>query len=126
MALAVEDDQAAGLGGGGRSIRGRQATHNHQAGTERDQSGGKSHSARTRPGKVSRLQLGKDLHVAMEEIWSIVVPVPCKSELALKLLTSSLPSFRLPAVWRTMATPYGFTSPLDGMVEPMVLMLLRF
>ena len=47
----------------------------------------------------------------------IVVPVPCTLALSLKLLTSVSPLTRVPMVSGTMATPYGFTSPLSGTVE---------
>src|ERR1039457_1310380 len=52
----------------------------------------------------------------------MVVPVPCAFDAALKLLTSTLPATSRPQFWLTTAIPYGFTSPLDGTVDPSVVM----
>src|SRR5579885_665316 len=53
----------------------------------------------------------------------MVVPVPCKFLLLLKLLTSTSPCTRSPALRGTTTTPYGLTSPLRGTVEATVLMV---
>ena len=50
-------------------------------------------------------------------IWTMVVPVPCRFDLALKLDTSTSPAISRPVVRRTTATPYGLTSPLAGTVD---------
>ena len=50
------------------------------------------------------------------EISTIVVPVPCWFALLLKLLTRTSPAASLPWDFGTMATPYGLTSPLAGIV----------
>jgi hypothetical protein len=47
----------------------------------------------------------------------MVVPVPCTFALSLKLLTRMSPAVSRPSVAGTIATPYGFTSPLAGTVE---------
>jgi len=54
---------------------------------------------------------------------TIVVPVPCRLALLLKLLISTLPRRSLPRLWRISTVPYGLTSPFRGTVEPMVLSL---
>src|SRR5215469_7096293 len=50
-------------------------------------------------------------------ICTMVVPLPCWLALLLKLLTRMLPATSFPAVTGTKATPYGFRSPLAGIVE---------
>jgi hypothetical protein len=57
------------------------------------------------------------LTVPEAEICTMVVPVPCRFALLLKLLTRIFPWTSDPVVVGTMATPYGFTSPLLGTVE---------
>ena len=59
------------------------------------------------------------------EISTIVVPVPCRLALLLKLLTSTSPRCSRPRLCRTTATPYGFTSPLCGTVEAMFVSLWK-
>src|ERR1017187_1095017 len=54
------------------------------------------------------------------EISTIVLPVPCRLALSLKLLTSTSPRCSLPWLLPTTATPYGLTSPLDGTVDARV------
>ena len=49
--------------------------------------------------------------------WTIVVPVPWRLALSLKLLTRMSPLTRRPIERGTTATPYGLMSPLPGMVE---------
>src|SRR5579863_2234864 len=56
----------------------------------------------------------------------MVVPVPCKLEKLLKLLTRTCPSVKFPIVCFTNATPYGFTSWLLGSVDAMVDILCKF
>src|SRR4029077_3266244 len=53
----------------------------------------------------------------------MVVPVPCRFALLLKLLTRMFPWTSNPVVVGTIATPYGFTSPLLGTVEATTLIL---
>ena len=55
--------------------------------------------------------------VPLGETSTIVLPVPCRLALSLKLLTSVSPLTSLPTVINTTATPYGFTSPLGGTVD---------
>ena len=54
------------------------------------------------------------------DTWTIVVPVPCRFALLLKLLTRTLPRCRMPWLRPTTATPYGLTSPLPGTVDAIV------
>ena len=54
-------------------------------------------------------------------ISTIVVPVPCRFALLLKLLISTWPRRSLPRVCRMATMPYGLTSPFRGTVEPIVL-----
>src|SRR5271167_4695684 len=49
----------------------------------------------------------------------MVVPVPCRLELLLKLLIRMFPWTSEPELFGTRAMPYGFTSPLAGTVEAM-------
>src|SRR4029077_3286960 len=56
----------------------------------------------------------------------MVVPVPCRFALLLKLLTRMFPWTSDPVVVGTIATPYGFTSPLLGTVEATTLILPAF
>src|ERR1035437_170145 len=51
----------------------------------------------------------------------MVVPVPCKLALLLKLLTKISPLTRSPLLCCTTATPYGLISPLLGTVEAIIL-----
>src|SRR5450631_2060122 len=53
-----------------------------------------------------------------------VLPVPCWLLAALKLLTSTEPLCSLPTLCGTTATPYGFTSPLAGTVDAIVVSVL--
>jgi hypothetical protein len=46
--------------------------------------------------------------------------------LALKLLTSICPAWSLPTLVGTNTRPYGFTSPLAGIVEATLLTVFRF
>src|SRR5216683_6772337 len=51
---------------------------------------------------------------------TMVVPLPCRFELALKLDTSTSPGLIVPPLGKlagTKATPYGLRSPLDGTVD---------
>ena len=57
------------------------------------------------------------------EICTIVLPVPCRLDLALKLLIRTFPACRRPSLCRTTKMPYGLTSPLNGTVEVMVFSL---
>src|SRR5580700_10369613 len=57
-------------------------------------------------------------------ICTIVVPVPCRFALLLKLLIRMLPLIRDPVLRGTRAMPYGLTSPLAGTVEATTEMLL--
>src|SRR5271154_2047641 len=58
---------------------------------------------------------------ALFEMRTMVVPVPCRLLLLLKFETRMSPRFNGPdPVWKLSgmnATPYGFTSPIVGMVE---------
>src|SRR5450755_1339158 len=56
---------------------------------------------------------------------TIVVPVPCALAALLKLLTSTLPAVSRPWLRGTIATPYGLTSPLAGMVLATVATVCR-
>jgi len=49
--------------------------------------------------------------------WTIVVPVPCRFALLLKLLISAFPCPRPPTLSGMSTKPYGFTSPLLGTAE---------
>src|SRR5664279_3298061 len=54
---------------------------------------------------------------------TIVVPVPCRLALLLKLATKTSPGDIVPPAGNpsgTKATPYGLTSPLSGMVEELI------
>src|SRR5262249_42443565 len=57
--------------------------------------------------------------------WTMVVPVPCRFFLSLKLLTSTLPLCSLAWLCLTTATPYGLTSALRGTVDPTSLVWWR-
>src|SRR5260370_319949 len=73
------------------------------------------------PGRDLASIWAKTVTPPLGEIWTIVVPVPCRLAESLKLLTSTLFATNAPAVTGTTATPYGFTSPLAGTVEATVL-----
>src|SRR5262252_1383916 len=47
----------------------------------------------------------------------MVLPVPCRLRKLLKLLTRTFPATSFPMVTGAIATPYGLTSPLPGIVE---------
>src|SRR5207237_9417577 len=57
------------------------------------------------PGKLWALICANRLTVPLGEICTIVVPVPCRLALLLKLLTRMLPRVSEPAVVGTTATP---------------------
>src|ERR1039458_2548125 len=76
------------------------------------------------PGRLVALIWANRLTEPLGVICTIVVPVPCRLSLLLKLLTRIFPLTSDPVVTGTRTIPYGFTSPLLGTVEAMVLMLL--
>src|SRR6202042_597473 len=59
------------------------------------------------PGRGLALIRGKVVRDPRGETWTIVVPVPCRFFLLLKLLTRTLPRCRWPRLRPTTATPYG-------------------
>ena len=65
------------------------------------------------------------LTVPLGVICTMVVPVPCRFALLLKLLTRMLPSVSEPLLFGTRAMPYGFTSPFAGTVDAIVETLVR-
>src|SRR6185437_270684 len=76
------------------------------------------------PGRCAALIVAKVLTWPFGQTCTMVVPVPCRFEAALKLLTSTLPSCRAPADSGTTATPYGLTSPLAGTVDAIWVMFV--
>src|SRR5580704_5860563 len=72
------------------------------------------------PGSAAGSICANRLKFPWGEICTIVVPVPCKLALLLKLLTKMLPRCNRPTDRETRKTPYGFTSPLLGTVDEMV------
>src|SRR5579872_2011256 len=64
--------------------------------------------------------LANSLTLPPGEISTIVVPVPWRLDLALKLLTRTSPAVRSPLLAGTTAIPYGLTSPFLGTVEARV------
>jgi hypothetical protein len=77
------------------------------------------------PGSWLALILAKTVRCPLGVIWTIVVPVPWRFFLLLKLLTRTLPADSRPVLCVTMKTPYGLTSPFPGTVDAMVLILLN-
>src|ERR1035437_1300859 len=69
-------------------------------------------------GTSAAVTVAKTLVAPWGETCTIVLPVPCRLELALKLLTSTSFFTRLPIVRGTTAMPYGLMSPLAGTVDP--------
>src|SRR5579859_3706705 len=72
------------------------------------------------PGRVLASICANGLMLPSGAMSTIVVPVPCRLEAALKLLTRMCPAVRLPTLLFTSNTPYGFTSPLVGTVDASV------
>ena len=72
------------------------------------------------PGRCLALIRANVVLMPPGDTWTIVVPVPWRFVLLLKLLIRTLPRFRLPWLRPTTATPYGLTSPLPGTVDAMV------
>ena len=70
-----------------------------------------------RPGSMPDRRAANVVRCPPGLIWTIVVPVPCRFDAALKFDTSTSPLCRLPVERGTTATPYGFTSPLPGTVD---------
>src|SRR5580704_3294686 len=79
-----------------------------------------------RPVSSERVMRANRVCLPPGETCTIVVPVPCRLALLLKLLTRMSPRRSLPRFSRTTTIPYGLTSPLPGTVEAMVLSLLNW
>src|SRR5579862_9561694 len=75
------------------------------------------------PGRLPGSICAKRLKAPVGEIWTMVVPVPCRLELLLKLLIRILPRTSFPTLRGTRKTPYGLMSPLAGTVEETTVML---
>src|SRR5437588_3261683 len=63
------------------------------------------------PGRSFALMWAKTLNEPLGEIWTMVVPVPCRFLLLLKLLTRTSPWTSFPTEFGTTTVPYGLTSP---------------
>src|SRR3974377_2186803 len=72
------------------------------------------------PGKLLGSICVNRLTFPCGEICTIVVPVPCRFWLLLKLLTRIFPLTSVPVVVGTTAIPYGLRSPLLGIVDAIV------
>jgi hypothetical protein len=71
----------------------------------------------TPPGHIGTseaITVAKTLIAPLGESWTIVVPVPWKFELALKLLTNTSPFTRWPVVRGTTAMPIGIDVTVTG------------
>src|SRR5579863_291452 len=77
------------------------------------------------PGSVEALIVANTVRLPLGVSSTIVEPVPWLFDFALKFETSRSPAWSEPAELVTAASPYGFTSPLDGTVEPTVLTCLN-
>jgi hypothetical protein len=75
------------------------------------------------PGRLDASIWANWLTLPPGDICTIVVPVPCSLETALKLLMSKFPLTNFPTVFGTTKIPYGFTSPFEGTVEAMTEMV---
>jgi len=85
-ALGVQHQQATRLSRSRGPIRGRQTSYHHPARWQDGQRGGESDAAGARAGKRRRVDLANSDWCREALIWTIVVPVPCRLELLLKLL----------------------------------------
>ena len=79
--------------------------HNHPSAAERDQRGAETNASGTRAGQVVCVNLGKQRDRPFGLICTMVVPVPCRFALLLKLLTKIFPLVSDPVVVGTRATP---------------------
>src|SRR5260370_16866187 len=70
------------------------------------------------PGSLDATIFANTLTLPRGETWTIVVPVPCRFLLLLKLLIRTLPWTSLPWLRVATATPSGLMSPLPVTVQP--------